>query len=601
MQDLELKPGTLGRQIFTEFRSTETNSPDVIKCRIAFVFHPVYTEFSIEEHRFADYVLLNRNPDRPNKAVTEFPKSSTLKLYACFPACVPRGITSTDANRLSGKGVEILVGTTPSQDETWSLPVNLLSHHSAYFKAACLWDVKGQINLLGHDPAVFALFIEWMYNGTYDASAFPRNPNIHAKCWVLGDYIICRQFQNYAMGRLFDEHVATAFGIPISFEDVQYVCNSASPDSKLKLFYTDFVTDHFGDIYRLRGCMADWENFLEDHPKTRSALLRKLRYGPPKKPRVKSVTKYLEPEESVSESALRAQVDFARLAEKEEDQKRDQFSFNVDALPPVRGLHWGAPATPLVNFFPTEDTATPLAPNASSQSAVASPLQSFPPKSMAAPVSNPSSQGTAVPSVPKSSQATGAPTLQLFRPQVKPVSIAAKASQSTAAPSAANSFPQGTAAPLLSNASSRVTVAPSVLNLSSQDSAAVLPIPNSLQGTAAPSGSPQGTVAPPTQSFPLQGSAVPSVPNASSEGIVVPLAPNSSQATPAPPVLNSSSQDTAAPVDRVEGEQEKESVGDEINTVSTATQDVIIKESSPSGSTSDDGPETQNTPGSGEE
>ncbi|EYB31005.1 hypothetical protein FG05_02340 [Fusarium graminearum] len=480
-------------------------------------------------------MLLNRNSDRPNKAVTELPKRNTLKL-------------------LSGKGVEICVGKTPSEDETWSLPVNLVSHHSAYFKAACLWNVNEQINLLGHDLAVFALFIEWMYNGSYDASAFPRNPSMHAKCWVLGDFILCREFKNYAMGRLFDEHVATAFGIPVAYEDVQYVCNSASSDSKLKLFYTDSVTDQFGDIYRLRGFMADWEEFLEDHPKTRSALLRKLRYGPPKKPHVKSVTKYLEPEEFVSESVLRAQVDFARFAEKKQDEvskpacqddsekrKCDQFGFNVNGLPSVRGLNWSTAATPQVQFFPRQSTANLPAPNASSQSAVASPIQFFPPKSIAAPVLNPSSQGTAVPSVPKSSQATGAPTLQLFRPQVKPVSIAAKASESTPAPSAANSS--------------------------------------------------------------LPGSATPSVPNASSQERVAPLVPNSPQSTVAPSVPNSS-HDTATPVERVEERQEKEGVGDETNTVPNATQDAITKESSPSGSTSgtsNGDTEAQNTPGSGED
>ncbi|KAK6723889.1 hypothetical protein SNK04_002733 [Fusarium graminearum] len=508
-----------------------------------FIFQPTYKEFSLEEHRFADYMLLNRNSDRPNKAVTELPKRNTLKL-------------------LSGKGVEICVGKTPSEDETWSLPVNLVSHQSAYFKAACLWNVKEQINLLGHDPAVFALFIEWMYNGSYDASAFPRNPSMHAKCWVLGDFIL-----------------STAFGIPVAYEDVQYLCNSASSDSKLKLFYTDSVTDQFGDIYRLRGFMADWEEFLEDHPKTRSALLRKLRYGPPKKPHVKSVTKYLEPEEFVSESVLRAQVDFARFAEKKQDEvskpacqddsekrKCDQFGFNVNGLPSVRGLNWSTAATPQVQFFPRQSTANLPAPNASSQSAVASPIQFFPPRSIAAPVLNPSSQGTAVPSVPKSSQATGAPTLQLFRPQVKPVSIAAKASQSTPAPSAANSSLQG-------------TVAPSVPNSS------------------------QGIIASPVPSLSLPGSAALSVQNASSQERVAPLVPNSPQSTVAPSVPNSS-HDTATPVERVEERQEKEGVGDETNTVPNATQDAITKESSPSGSTSgtsNGDTEAQNTPGSGED
>ncbi|CAG2009905.1 unnamed protein product, partial [Fusarium graminearum] len=414
----------------------ENNTLEDMQRYPTFIFQPTYKEFSLEEHRFADYMLPNRNSDHPKQSSHRASKKKHFEIVRPRPslASFPRGIKNTDENRLSGKGVEICVGKTPSEDETWSLPVNLVSHQSAYFKAACLWNVKEQINLLGHDPAVFALFIEWMYNGSYDASAFPRNPSMHAKCWVLGDFILCREFKNYAMGRLFDEHVATAFGIPVAYEDVQYLCNSASSDSKLKLFYTDSVTDQFGDIYRLRGFMADWEKFLEDHPKTRSALLRKLRYGPPKKPRVKSVTKYLEPEEFVSESALRAQVDFARFAEKKQDEvskpacqddsekrKCDQFGFNVKGLPSVRGLNWSTAATPQVQFFPPKSIAAPVLNPSSQDSAAVLPVPNSlqgtaatsgsPQGSAVPPVPNASSEGTAVPLAPNSPQSTVAPSV----------------------------------------------------------------------------------------------------------------------------------------------------------------------------------------------
>jgi hypothetical protein len=46
----------------------------------------------------------------------------------------------------------------------------------------------------------------------------------------------------------------------------------------------------------LLGNIFDWERFLEDHPDLRSALIWNLRFGPPKKPHVKSLSKYLVPE-----------------------------------------------------------------------------------------------------------------------------------------------------------------------------------------------------------------------------------------------------------------------------------------------------------------
>jgi hypothetical protein len=153
-----------------------------------------------------------------------------------------------------------------------------------------------------------------MYYGSYDASAFPRHPRTNAKCWVLGDYLLCREFKEYAFNRLFGEHVATPFGRAVSFEDVQYACSNASLDSKLIQFYKDFVADHFSNLNRLHGDMTDWEGILQNHPDIRSRLLRGSRYGPPTTPHVKDISEYLEPEDLSSESSLRIDTDFSGLA-----------------------------------------------------------------------------------------------------------------------------------------------------------------------------------------------------------------------------------------------------------------------------------------------
>jgi hypothetical protein len=222
---------------------------------------------------------------------------------------------------MRGKGVEIRVGPTPSQDETWTLPLNLLSYHSLYVTKACLWSKNKQLHLPEHDPAIFSLFVEWMYYGDYSTFMLPKHPNVHARCWILADYLLCQKFQTYAMGRLFDEHVGSNHGI-VGFEDVQYVCNNTPSDSKLRKFYLDFVADHFGNLNCLLGNLTDWQRLLVDEPYILSALFRKLRYGETGESHVKRISDYTEFEPIVAEPPrLRMNIDVAGLAlEKKEDE-----------------------------------------------------------------------------------------------------------------------------------------------------------------------------------------------------------------------------------------------------------------------------------------
>ncbi|KAK2123946.1 hypothetical protein NOF04DRAFT_1373359 [Fusarium oxysporum II5] len=66
---------------------------------------------------------------------------------------------------------------------------------------------EAHINLPDDDPAVFGLFVEWLYYGTYNDFTSPSSSNIHARCWGLGHKLLCNEFKNYAMGRLYKQHM----------------------------------------------------------------------------------------------------------------------------------------------------------------------------------------------------------------------------------------------------------------------------------------------------------------------------------------------------------------------------------------------------------
>ncbi|KAH7259374.1 uncharacterized protein BKA55DRAFT_639345 [Fusarium redolens] len=113
---------------------------------------------------------------------------------------------------LRGISISIRVSSTieAMAANRWSLPIALISHHSPYLKAMSSGPgifVKAQIHLPEDDPAVFGLFVEWLYYGTYDDLAAPSSSNIHAQCWVLGDKLLCNEFKNYAMSRLYKQRL----------------------------------------------------------------------------------------------------------------------------------------------------------------------------------------------------------------------------------------------------------------------------------------------------------------------------------------------------------------------------------------------------------
>nr|BAR40293.1 hypothetical protein [Fusarium sp. FN080326] len=291
-----------------------------------------YRMFSVEEHRLEDYKQTRTGtvvePPLQQSSSTELPKAGRLA-------------------SLRGKGIEVHVGSQPPSDEnTWTLPVKLISQHSEYFKAACLWNMTGEISLPEQDPIVFGLFVEWMYYKTYETFTLWSSPSIHARCWVLADYLLCNELKAYAMSRLFKDHMnnATLFGsAAISYKDVEYVCSVTAPDSKLREFYMDFVLDHFTDARMLLGNTAEWDKILQNDPQARLKLLEKMRS--PSVSYTKSLEDYQKVNEPQGDSRLRMDVGLAGLsiAEKKTDiataeqtgnNKLSQFSSDTPAFVP---------------------------------------------------------------------------------------------------------------------------------------------------------------------------------------------------------------------------------------------------------------------------
>ncbi|KAF5535171.1 sdr family [Fusarium napiforme] len=135
---------------------------------------------------------------------------------------------------------------------------------------------KSHVNLPDLDAVAFGLFVEWLYYGTYDDFQLPSSSNIHARCWILGDKLLCNEFKNHAMGRLYKQHMEFS----VTCQDVEFVFANTSAASKLRQFYVDFVKQNFSDPEKLRGPVGNWDAVLQKDADLRISLLLSIRQDP---------------------------------------------------------------------------------------------------------------------------------------------------------------------------------------------------------------------------------------------------------------------------------------------------------------------------------
>ncbi|KAF1842095.1 uncharacterized protein K460DRAFT_178797 [Cucurbitaria berberidis CBS 394.84] len=231
---------------------------------------------------------------------------------------------------LRGASIEISVGLSsclcsrPEScdcNESWFLPKALISQYSPFLRAACTRDFKERdqnlIELPEDDPAAFALFVEWMYYGEYTVLAssstlsesLHNDTNMNAKCWVLGDKLLCTEFKNYAMGRLYMQHTARSTGRVVATYNVQYVCEHSATTSKLRQFYLDYVVEHFADPTRLKGTTEEWDELLIHHKDLRMLVFQSFKTAPDQRRFVQSEMNYMDQDELLSNTLDRLRIE----------------------------------------------------------------------------------------------------------------------------------------------------------------------------------------------------------------------------------------------------------------------------------------------------
>jgi hypothetical protein len=190
------------------------------------------------------------------------------------------------------------------------LPTALISHHSAFLKAACSRNFKekeeNRITLPNDEATVFGLFIEWMYYGEYDVSqSVPllhvanKEFNVDIGYWILGDKLVSIALKNYVMHRLYTCYTSDFTWRPVTTHNVQYVCENTAVDSKLRHFFLAFVVENFAYPMRLNGMTKEWDELLLDHSDARSFLLRSFRMSLEKRKFVKAESEYMDKDESL--------------------------------------------------------------------------------------------------------------------------------------------------------------------------------------------------------------------------------------------------------------------------------------------------------------
>jgi hypothetical protein len=286
---------------------------------------PECLSFSLEGLRLADYehkkkkhskALVSSSPPTSSWLLQTLLRwdskeyTSHLNLYVYLVGV--RIGQSAELNRLRGTAIEIYVGTTSLHDvagddicNIWYLPKSLISYHSPFLEAACSRDFmerhENRIRLPDDDPSVFALFVEWMYYGEYGMAPLSLPPadsigvtNLDVKCWVLGDKLLCTDFKNYAMRRLYAGHTVDIFNSVVTTNDMQYICSNSGEHSKLRQLYAALVATHFRNSSRVNGTVEEWDSLILQCAELRSLILQSFRQGTEPVDFLKSLEYYID-------------------------------------------------------------------------------------------------------------------------------------------------------------------------------------------------------------------------------------------------------------------------------------------------------------------
>ncbi|CAH0018687.1 unnamed protein product [Clonostachys rhizophaga] len=147
---------------------------------------------------------------------------------------------------------------------------------------------------------------------------------------VLGDKLLCSEFKNYALSRLYGQHIATSFGRAVPCNDVQYAWDNTAPAAKLRQFYVDFVIQYFENPRKLSGTIGDWDTLLQNHPDIRMLLLQNFRHDPSKRTQIKDLREYLELDEPHLNPKLETRLTQLITRQKLDEARGSSFSSKAE-------------------------------------------------------------------------------------------------------------------------------------------------------------------------------------------------------------------------------------------------------------------------------
>ncbi|KAF5550958.1 sdr family [Fusarium mexicanum] len=274
-----------------------TTMPDMVEKPIR-----LYQEKDSNSNGFLNYISYNAHPDHSGFSLEEYWLESYKKTKTNVSAnvladqySVPYVAQGRPLDLLRGAGIFISVGSTDEARaaNVWSLPIALISRHSPYLKAMFSspgFSPKSHINLQNVDAVVFGLFVKWLYYQTYDDFKLPSSFNVHVWCWILGEKLICNEFKNYAIGRLYKQHVEFS----MKYQHVEFAFANTSAGSKLRQFYMDFVIQNFSDPKKLHGPIGNWDAILQKDADLRISLLLSIRQNSSSQRHLKYLRDYLD-------------------------------------------------------------------------------------------------------------------------------------------------------------------------------------------------------------------------------------------------------------------------------------------------------------------
>ncbi len=148
----------------------------------------------------------------------------------------------------SNLSVRVEVGGVCSESIFWNLPKDLLTFHSPFFAGALngnFLEASGVVTLSEDDPAIFELFVQWLYVGKEYLSKLWRAcskdyPAICIQPWKLGDKLGCLPFKDFIVICLINIHCE----IFLDTTTMRLAYKNSPMNSKLRQWVVDqFVHD----------------------------------------------------------------------------------------------------------------------------------------------------------------------------------------------------------------------------------------------------------------------------------------------------------------------------------------------------------------------